>query len=91
MASDHSATQLPTWYVAWALRSASHGVRDAQAVKFPSQSYGFLIDLLGKPFAHPAVADYRRRFPQYKLEADAERGTVVFVDGCVVQRTGESP
>ena len=47
-------------------------------VKSPKHCYHYLLDLLGKKLDHPAVLAYQKRFPQYKLEADEERGTVVF-------------
>jgi len=47
-------------------------------VKSPKNCYYYLLDLLGKKMDHPAVKAYQARFPQYKLEADPERGTVVF-------------
>ena len=47
-------------------------------VKSPKNCYYYLLDLLGKKIDHPAVKAYQARFPQYKLEADSERGTVVF-------------
>merc|ERR1712142_311091 len=37
-----------------------------------------LLDLLGKKVDHPLVKSYQARFPQYKIEADPERGTVMF-------------
>jgi len=48
-------------------------------VKKPSKCYAYLVDLLGKPVGHPLVEAYRQRFPQYTIEADPARGTVVFV------------
>lgn len=50
----------------------------AIGVKNPRFCYFYLLDLVGKPFDHPAVALYQQRFPFYQLEADPERGTVVF-------------
>ena len=47
-------------------------------VKSPKHCYRYLLDLLGKKLDHPAVAAYQARFPMYKLEADPDRGTVVF-------------
>ena len=46
--------------------------------KFPTKCYFYLLDLVGKPFDHPAVKLYQERFPHYILEADPERGTVLF-------------
>jgi len=47
-------------------------------MRFPEHTYGFLVDLLGKKFDHPAVHLYKNRFPYYKLVADQNRGTVAF-------------
>jgi len=47
-------------------------------VKSPKHCYQHLLDLLGKTMDHPAVMAYQARFPQYKLEADPERNTVMF-------------
>ena len=47
-------------------------------VKSPKHCYQNLLDLLGKKMDHPAVAAYQARYPQYKLEADPERNTVMF-------------
>jgi len=48
-------------------------------VKKPDKCYAYLVDLLGKAVGHPLVQAYRERFPQYTIEADPVRGTVVFV------------
>ena len=50
----------------------------AVGVRFPQNCYFYLLDLVGKPFDHPAVKLYHERFPFYTLEADPERGTVLF-------------
>ena len=50
----------------------------AVGVKKPEKCYFYLLDLVGKPFDHPSVKLYQQRFPYYKLEADPERGTVLF-------------
>ena len=47
-------------------------------VKYPQLCYFYLLDLIGKPFDHPAVQLYQQRFPFYKMEADPDRGTVLF-------------
>eukprot|EP00090_Calanus_glacialis_P002223 TRINITY_DN1166_c0_g1_i1.p1 TRINITY_DN1166_c0_g1~~TRINITY_DN1166_c0_g1_i1.p1 ORF type:complete len:967 (-),score=411.90 TRINITY_DN1166_c0_g1_i1:191-3091(-) len=47
-------------------------------VKSPKNCYVYMFDLLGKKVDHPMVKAYQARFPQYKIEADPERGTVVF-------------
>ena len=50
----------------------------AVGVRYPQNCYFYLLDLVGKPFDHPAVKLYQERFPFYNLEADPERGTVRF-------------
>ena len=50
----------------------------AVGVKAPHKCYNYLLDLVGKPFDHPSVKLYQKRFPYYNLEADPERGTVLF-------------
>ena len=50
----------------------------AVGVKKPEKCYFYLLDLVGKPFDPPSVKLYQQRFPYYKLEADPERGTVLF-------------
>jgi hypoxia up-regulated 1 len=50
----------------------------AVAVKYPKNCYFYLLDLLGKKIDHPSVKLYLERFPYYTIEADPERGTVVF-------------
>jgi len=47
-------------------------------VRFPALSYQYLLSLAGKRLSNPAVAEFRRRFPYYTLEADPDRGTVLF-------------
>lgn len=47
-------------------------------IRFPRNSYGYLLDLLGKSLDNPLVQLYEKRFPYYSLEADPERGTVLF-------------
>lgn len=47
-------------------------------VKSPRHCYVYLLDLLGKKLSHPLVQAYQARFPQYNLEADPDRGTVLF-------------
>ncbi|KAL0266755.1 UNVERIFIED_CONTAM: hypothetical protein PYX00_009209 [Menopon gallinae] len=53
---------------------------DAQniAVRFPSNGYGYLLDLLGKKADNPIVKLYQERFPYHNITEDPERGTVVF-------------
>ena len=50
----------------------------AVAVKYPKNCYFYLLDLLGKKVYHPSVKLFQERFPFYDIEADPERGTVVF-------------
>lgn len=50
----------------------------AVCVKSPKHCYVYMFDLLGKKVDHPMVKSYKARFPQYNIEADPERGTVVF-------------
>merc|ERR1719244_1501376 len=47
-------------------------------VKSPKHCYVYLLDLLGKIVDHPIVTAFKQRFPQYNIEADKDRGTVVF-------------
>lgn len=56
---------------------------DAQTlgVRFPSNSYGYLVDLLGKTIDNPMVDLYRKRFPYYDIVEDPVRKTVVFRNG----------
>uniref|UniRef100_A0A2M3ZZN5 Hypoxia up-regulated protein 1 n=1 Tax=Anopheles triannulatus TaxID=58253 RepID=A0A2M3ZZN5_9DIPT len=56
---------------------------DAQTlgVRFPANSFGYLIDLLGKTIDNPMVELYRKRFPYYDIVEDPKRKTVVFRAG----------
>uniref|UniRef100_S4NXF8 Hypoxia up-regulated protein 1 n=1 Tax=Pararge aegeria TaxID=116150 RepID=S4NXF8_9NEOP len=47
-------------------------------VRFPKNSYKYLLDLLGKPYDHPLVQSFKDKFPYYELVA-TERGTPEFV------------
>ncbi|KAJ0175993.1 hypothetical protein K1T71_008167 [Dendrolimus kikuchii] len=47
-------------------------------VRFPKNSYKYLLDLLGKPYDHPLVQSYRERFPYYEI-LPTDRGTLEFV------------
>ncbi|XP_018328406.1 hypoxia up-regulated protein 1 [Agrilus planipennis] len=53
---------------------------DAQTVgtRFPSNSYAYLLELLGKDINHPLVKLYQKRFPYYNIVEDPQRGTVLF-------------
>uniref|UniRef100_A0A2M3YYQ4 Hypoxia up-regulated protein 1 n=1 Tax=Anopheles braziliensis TaxID=58242 RepID=A0A2M3YYQ4_9DIPT len=56
---------------------------DAQTlgVRFPANSFSYLIDLLGKTIDNPMVELYRKRFPYYDIVEDPKRKTVVFRAG----------
>ncbi|XP_031638481.1 hypoxia up-regulated protein 1 [Contarinia nasturtii] len=47
-------------------------------LRFPKNSFHYLLDLLGKTVDNPIVKLYQKRFPYYDIEADPERNTVVF-------------
>lgn len=47
-------------------------------VRFPKYSYRYLLDLLGKSVDNPIVKLYQKRFPQYEIIPDPDRGTVLF-------------
>lgn len=47
-------------------------------LRFPANSFHYLLDLLGKTVDNPMVELYQQRFPYYNIEGDAERNTVVF-------------
>lgn len=53
---------------------------DAQTVgvRFPENSYSYLLDLVGKSVENPAVKLFQKRFPYYNIVPDPVRGTVVF-------------
>lgn len=53
---------------------------DAQtiAIRFPKNSYAYLLDLLGKDIHSPIVKLYQKRFPHYDIVEDPERHTVLF-------------
>uniref|UniRef100_A0A1B6MMN4 Hypoxia up-regulated protein 1 n=1 Tax=Graphocephala atropunctata TaxID=36148 RepID=A0A1B6MMN4_9HEMI len=53
---------------------------DAQTVgvRFPQNSYSYLLDLVGKSVDNPAVKLFQKRFPYYNIIPDPVRGTVVF-------------
>uniref|UniRef100_A0A8D8RGT5 Hypoxia up-regulated protein 1 n=1 Tax=Cacopsylla melanoneura TaxID=428564 RepID=A0A8D8RGT5_9HEMI len=46
--------------------------------RFPSNSYGYFLDLLGKSIDSPVVQLFKSRFPYYDIVADEERGTIAF-------------
>lgn len=47
-------------------------------VRFPKNSYKYLLDLLGKSYDHPLVQAYKERFPYYEI-VESARGTPEFV------------
>lgn len=53
---------------------------DAQVigVRFPQNTFFYILDLLGKPIDNPLVQLYRKRFPYYDIIADDERKTIAF-------------
>lgn len=54
------------------------------AARFPSSSYGYLLDLLGKDISNPIVELYKKRFPYYEIVPDPIRNTVTFKNGDAV-------
>lgn len=48
------------------------------ATKFPSNAFWYITQIVGKKFDDPAVAQYQKRFPYYKLVKDEDRGTIIF-------------
>uniref|UniRef100_U5EW42 Hypoxia up-regulated protein 1 n=1 Tax=Corethrella appendiculata TaxID=1370023 RepID=U5EW42_9DIPT len=56
---------------------------DAQTlgVRFPANSFAYLLDLIGKTIDNPMVELYRKRFPYYDIVEDADRRTIVFKSG----------
>ncbi|XP_012231741.2 hypoxia up-regulated protein 1 isoform X2 [Linepithema humile] len=53
---------------------------DAQVVgvRFPQNTFSYILDLLGKPIDNPLVQLYQKRFPYYDIIADDERKTIAF-------------
>merc|ERR1719272_2286123 len=49
------------------------------ATKFPHFAFGYMFELLGEQVESDVVVKYQGRFPEHTIEADATRGTVVFV------------
>uniref|UniRef100_A0AC35U7N0 Hypoxia up-regulated protein 1 n=1 Tax=Rhabditophanes sp. KR3021 TaxID=114890 RepID=A0AC35U7N0_9BILA len=47
-------------------------------VKFPLNTYSYIIDVIGKKFDDPAVELYQKRFPEHKIHACEKRNTVIF-------------
>lgn len=48
------------------------------AVKYPKYAFSFLTELLGMQVDSQTVKDYKKRFPWHTIEADPNRGTVMF-------------
>ncbi|XP_035741510.1 hypoxia up-regulated protein 1-like isoform X3 [Vespa mandarinia] len=53
---------------------------DAQIVglRFPQNSFSYILDLLGKSIDNPMVKLYSKRFPYHDIIADDERQTIAF-------------
>ncbi|XP_063982938.1 hypoxia up-regulated protein 1 isoform X2 [Diachasmimorpha longicaudata] len=53
---------------------------DAQVVgvRFPKNSFSYILDLLGKSIDNPIVSLYQKRFPYHDIIADEERNTIAF-------------
>ena len=47
-------------------------------IKFPANSYRYMLELLGKDFENPAVKNFQELFPDKKIFADPTDNTVVF-------------
>ncbi|KAL4715838.1 hypothetical protein ACJJTC_006417 [Scirpophaga incertulas] len=47
-------------------------------VRFPKNSYKYLLDLLGKSYDHPLVQAYKERYPYYEI-VKSKRGTPEFI------------
>lgn len=47
-------------------------------IRFPKNSYSYLLELLGKRVDNPIVQLYKQRFPYYEIVPDSERETVLF-------------
>ncbi|KAK2588316.1 hypothetical protein KPH14_004333 [Odynerus spinipes] len=53
---------------------------DAQVVgvRFPQNTFSYILDLLGKPIDNPMVQLYSKRFPYHNIIANDERQTIAF-------------
>ncbi|XP_070160933.1 hypoxia up-regulated protein 1 isoform X1 [Polyergus mexicanus] len=53
---------------------------DAQVVgvRFPQNTFSYILDLIGKPIDNPLVQLYLKRFPYYNIVADDQRKTIAF-------------
>jgi len=47
-------------------------------IRFPMNSYSYLLELLGKSVDNPIVQLYKQQFPYYEIVPDSERDTVLF-------------
>ncbi|KAF4520111.1 hypothetical protein B566_EDAN010267 [Ephemera danica] len=47
-------------------------------VRFPQNSYSYILPLLGQRANSTVVTKFKERFPYYQIEEDPDRGTVVF-------------
>uniref|UniRef100_A0A336K1X8 Hypoxia up-regulated protein 1 n=2 Tax=Culicoides sonorensis TaxID=179676 RepID=A0A336K1X8_CULSO len=56
---------------------------DAQTLglRYPTNCYGYLTDLVGKSVDNPVVKLYKTRFPWHNIQGDEERNTVLFKNG----------
>lgn len=56
---------------------------DAQnlGLRYPTHSFGYLTDLIGKSIDNPVVELYKSRFPWHNIVGDEKRNTVVFKNG----------
>ncbi|CEF59926.1 Hypoxia up-regulated protein 1 [Strongyloides ratti] len=62
------------------IRKGERYFSDAAAnlnVKYPINTYGYIMDLIGKQYNDTAIKIYKKRFPYIKLLADKKRNTVV--------------
>lgn len=53
---------------------------DAQVLglRYPDQSFSYIVDLLGKSIDNPMVKLYKKRFPHHNIVSDDERNTIAF-------------
>ncbi|KAJ8687030.1 hypothetical protein QAD02_022824 [Eretmocerus hayati] len=56
-----------------------------KGLRFPKQTFSYILDLVGKSIDNPVVQLFKKRFPYYNIEADSKRNTIAFrVDENVV-------
>jgi len=48
-------------------------------IKFPKNSFRYILTLLGKDYNSPAITDFQNKFSHYKLSADPETNLVNFI------------